>query len=90
MWMLLISKLKAVGFIYTGLIDKDGNLVDVYLSDVRDQQAAEQFFKQCIVTTGVIPKQITTDKEPTLYQAIKNVFVNSVKHRYSKYMNNII
>lgn len=25
-------------------IDKEGNLVDVYLSDVRDQKAAEDFF----------------------------------------------
>jgi len=69
-------------------IDKEGNLVDVYLSDVRDQAAAEAFFKQAIKTTGIIPEEITTDKEPALYPAIKNVFGDNTKHRDSKYMNN--
>jgi putative transposase len=52
-------------------IDKAGNLVDVYLSDVRDSKAAEKFFNQAQKTTGCVPKQITTDKEPALYSAIK-------------------
>jgi transposase-like protein len=71
-------------------IDKAGNLVDVYLSDLRNQAAAEAFFRQAQNTTGVTPEQITTDKEKALYPAIKHVFGNSTKHRYSKYMNNII
>lgn len=71
-------------------VDKEGNLVDVYLSDVRDQEAAERFFRQAQKTTGVTPTQITTDKEPALYPAIKNVFSNDTKHRDSKYMNNNI
>ena len=61
-------------------IDKEGNLVDVYLSDVRDQAAAEAFFQQAKNATGITPTQITTDKEPALYPA--------VNHRDSKYMNN--
>ena len=48
--------------------------MDVYLSDVRDQAAAEAFFRQAQNTTGITPEQITTDKEPALYPAIKNVF----------------
>ena len=71
-------------------IDKGGDLVDVYLSDVCDQSAAEAFFKQAQNTTGIIPRQITTDKEPALYPAIQNVFGGNTKHRDSKYMNNII
>src|SRR6476661_1502444 len=67
-------------------IDKDGNLVDVYLSDVRNQAAAERFFKQAIKTTGNVPQQITTDKEPALYPAIENTFSEETKHRDSKYM----
>ena len=55
-------------------IDKAGNLVDSYLSDIRDQVAAEKFFRQAVKTTGVIPSQITTDKEKALKPAIKNVF----------------
>ena len=69
-------------------IDKAGNLVDVYLSDVRDQHAAEKFFEQAQATTNVIPEQITTDKEPALYPAIENQFPAITKHRDSKYMNN--
>ncbi len=69
-------------------IDKEGNLVDVYLSDVRDQEAAEAFFKQAAKTAGVYPEQITTDKEPALYPAIENVFGDYTTHRDSKYMNN--
>ena len=71
-------------------IDKEGNLVDVYLSDVRDQASAEAFFNQAQETTGVIPEQITTDKEPALYPAIRNTFRKNTKHRDSKYKNNII
>ena len=71
-------------------IDKEGDLVDVYLSGVRDQAAAEAFFKQANTTTGIIPDQITTDKEPALYPAIKSSFGNNTKHRDSKYMNNYI
>ncbi|MCD8525600.1 MAG: IS6 family transposase, partial [Gammaproteobacteria bacterium] len=71
-------------------IDKEGNLVDVYLSDVRDQAAAEAFFEQATKTAGIIPTQIPTDKERALYSAIDNVFGENTKHRDSKYMNNII
>jgi len=71
-------------------IDKQGNLVDVYLSDVRDQAAAEAFFKQCHSTTDVVPSQITTDKEPALYPAIRKVFGNSTNHRDVKYLNNCL
>ncbi len=62
-------------------IDKEGNLVDVYLSDLRDQAAAEAFFKQAEKTTGITPEQITIDKEPALYPEIQNVFGKSTKHR---------
>ncbi|PHQ78160.1 MAG: IS6 family transposase, partial [Coxiella sp. (in: Bacteria)] len=51
-------------------IDKEGNLVDVYLSNTRDQNAAEDFFLQAETTTGVTPDQITTDKEPALTPAL--------------------
>jgi transposase-like protein len=51
--------------------------VDVYLSDVRDQAAAEAFFNQGQETTGVIPEQITADKEPALYPTIRHAFGKS-------------
>ena len=65
-------------------------MVDVYLSDIRDQDAAETFFRQAQNTTEITPERITTDKEPALYPAIRNVFRNATKHRDSKYMNNVI
>ncbi len=70
--------------------DKKGNLVDVYLSDVNEQRAAEKIFKQAHKTAGVTSEQITTDKEKVLYPAVKNVFDDKAKHRDSKYKNNII
>ena len=60
------------------------------IDDVRDQEAAEAFFRQAQNTTEITPEQITTDKEPALYPAIKNVFGNATKYRDSKYMNNVI
>jgi len=83
-------KIKGRWCYFYRAIDKEGNLVDVYLSDIRDQKAAENFFKQSIKTTGIVPSQITTDKETALYPAIKNVFGNKTIHRDSKYMNNKI
>lgn len=71
-------------------IDKEGNLVDVYLSDVRDQAAAKQFFLQAENTTGMTPDQITTNKEPALAAAHEEVFGNGAKHRDCKYKNNLI
>jgi putative transposase len=75
-WHVDASYVKVEGrwcYLYRA-IDKEGNLVDVYLSAVRDQAAAERFFKQAIKTTDVVPNQITTDKEPALYRAITNTF----------------
>lgn len=43
-------------------IDKAGNLIDIYLSEKRDKEAATRFFKQCCLTTGVTPRQITLIK----------------------------
>ena len=71
-------------------IDKEGNLVDISFSDTRDEKEAIKFLKQALKTSGVMPIQITTDKEPALYPALKKVFDNKVTHRDVKYLNNII
>jgi putative transposase len=42
-------------------IDRDGNLVDVRLSDTRDLTAAEAFFRSAWTVTGVAPDRITTE-----------------------------
>ena len=69
-------------------IDKEGNLVGVYLSDFRDQSAAEDFFARAAKASGIYPEQITTDKEPALYAAIENTFGDYTDHRDNKFMNN--
>ena len=91
-WHVDATYLKVEGswcYLYRA-IDKEDNLIDVYLSDVRDQAAAEKFFMQAQTTTCITPIQITTDKEPALYKAIESTFPKDVMHRDSKYMNNRI
>jgi transposase-like protein len=41
---------------------RDGNLVDVYLSETRDQEAAEALFRSAVAVTGTTPDKVTTDK----------------------------
>jgi len=71
-------------------IDKEGNLVDVYLSDTKNRDAAEEFFTQCRDLSGTDPEMITTDKEAAFYPAIAEVFSDRTVHRDVKYMNNRI
>ena len=52
-WNKDITYLKAKGYdmyLYRST-DKEGNLIDVHLSDTRDKKAAEAFFKSCALTT---------------------------------------
>jgi putative transposase len=69
-------------------IDRDGNLVDVRLSDPRDLTAAEAFFRSAWAVTGVTPDRITTDGHDAHPRAIQNVFGNQVAHRANRYLNN--
>ena len=41
-------------------INRDGNLVDVRLSDTRDLAAAEAFFRSAWTVTGVTPDRVTS------------------------------
>jgi putative transposase len=69
-------------------IDRDGNLVDVRLSDTRDLSAAEVFFRSAWTVTGVIPDRITTDGHDAYPRAIRKVFGKRVLHRTNRYLNN--
>ncbi|GHO90172.1 hypothetical protein KSF_002200 [Reticulibacter mediterranei] len=42
-------------------IDAEGNLVDSRLSEKRDMEAAQQFFKQALAVVGSTPERVTTD-----------------------------
>jgi putative transposase len=69
-------------------IDRDGNLVDVYLSETRDQEAAEVLFRSAVAVTGTTPDKVTTDKHASYPPALDEVFCDDLEHRTSKYLNN--
>jgi transposase-like protein len=70
------------------VIDADGNLVDSRLSEKRDMEAAQQFFKQVLAVVGHVPEQVTTDGHASYPRAVRETVGGHVQHRTSKYLNN--
>jgi transposase-like protein len=50
-------------------IDRDGNLVDSWLSEKRNRGAAQPFLRQAIAVVGHGPEQVTTDGRTSLLSA---------------------
>jgi putative transposase len=69
--------------------DKQGELIDCFLSPTRDKASAVRFFKQAINVVGHAPDRITTDKNPAYPGAIEEAFATEVTHRTNKYLNNL-
>jgi len=69
-------------------IDRDGTLVDVYLSETRDM--AKAFLRSARSVTQVEPEQVTTDGHTSYPKAIAEEHGNDVEHRTSQYKNNVI
>src|SRR3954462_10569370 len=69
-------------------IDRDGTLVDVYLSETRDMAAAKAFLRSARSVTQVEPEQVTTD-DHTSYPNAEELG-NEVDHRTSQYKNNVM
>ena len=69
-------------------IDADGNLVDSRLSEKRDMDAAQQFFKQALAVVGHTPERVTTDGHTSYPRAIHETLGDHVLHRTNKYLNN--
>jgi len=69
-------------------IDRDGNLVDVYLSERRDRAAAEAFFRSARTVTGQLLDRVTTDGHDSYPGAIKAELGEAVTHRTNRYLNN--
>src|SRR3989475_4640588 len=69
-------------------IDRDGNLVDVLLSEKRDKAAAEAFFRSARTVTGSVPERVTTDGHDAYPGAIKAELGQAVRHRTNRYLNN--
>jgi putative transposase len=71
-------------------IDREGNLVDVLLSEKRDMAAAQRFFAQALDLAGHAPQQVTTDGHDAYPRAIRETLGPGVYHRTSRYKNNRI
>ena len=69
-------------------IDRDGNLVDVLLSEKRDKAAAEAFFRSARTVTSCVPERVTNDGHDAYPGAIKAVLGEAVRHRTNRYLNN--
>jgi putative transposase len=69
-------------------VDEDGNLVDSHLSEKRDMEAAQQFFKQALAVVGHAPERVTTDGHASYPRAVREILGSSVQHRTNKYLNN--
>jgi transposase-like protein len=69
-------------------IDSDGNLVDSMLSEKRNMEAAQRFFKQAVAVVGHGPDQVTTDGHISYPRAIRETIGSDVQHRTNKYLNN--
>jgi transposase-like protein len=68
-------------------IDEHGQIIDVFLSDRRNADAARTFFKQAIDAGRVKPSRVTTDKAKS-YPEVVRTLLPDVEHRSSKYLNN--
>ncbi|MGH7744582.1 MAG: IS6 family transposase [Candidatus Dormibacteria bacterium] len=69
-------------------IDRDGNLVDAMLSETRDMEAAQRFFRQALAVVGHAPERVTTDGHDAYPRAIRETMGSEVRHRHSLYLNN--
>ena len=70
-------------------IDRDGNLVDSLLSEKRDMEAAQRFFKQAVEVVGHAPERVTTDGHDSSPRgAIRETLGTDVMHRAKHSLNN--
>jgi putative transposase len=69
-------------------IDREGNLVDVFLSERRDRAAAETFFRSARTVTDHVPARVTTDGHDSYPGAIRAELGEAVTHRTNRYLNN--
>src|SRR3712207_4545979 len=68
-------------------IDEHGQIIDVYLSDRRNADAACTFFKAAIQGSGTTPTRVTTDKAKC-YPPVLRAVLPLAEHRSSKSLNN--
>jgi transposase-like protein len=77
-------------------VDSEGNTIDFYLSELRDQQAAKRFFKKALAASHVCkPRVIIVDKNPAYPVAIQELkeekrMPEGTQMRQVKYLNNTV
>ncbi len=69
-------------------IDREGALVDARLSETRDMDGAQRFFRQAVETVGHRPDRVTTDGHDAYPRAVRETLGDEVAHRCSRYLNN--
>jgi putative transposase len=83
------AKLDRSAYLYRAVDrDRDGNLVDVLLSEKRDKTAAEAFFRSARLVTDGISVRVTTDGYAAYPGAIKAELGETVHHHTNRYLNN--
>ena len=65
-------------------VDQDGDVVDVFLQERRDSQAAKRFFKRLISSNQGNPRKIVTDKLGSYRVAHRELISDSI-HDISQY-----
>ena len=68
-------------------VDQDGDVIDVFLQERRDSQAAKRFFKRLVSNNRGIPRKIVTDKLGSYRVAHRELIPDTV-HDTSQYANN--
>jgi len=71
-------------------IDADGNLVDSRLSEKRDMEAAQRFFKQALAIVGHTPERVITDGHTSYPRVVREILGDHVQHRTNNYLNNLL
>jgi putative transposase len=69
-------------------VDREGNLVDTMLSETRDMEAAQRFFRQARVVAGQAPERVTSDGHSSYPRAIRGTLGKTVEHPCNRYLNN--
>jgi transposase-like protein len=71
-------------------IDRDSNLVEVYLIETRGMAAAKAFLRSAKPVTQVEPEQVTADGHTSYPKAIADELGTDADHRTSQYKNNVM
>ncbi len=87
-WFVDEAHVKVAGtwrYVYRA-VDQHGQVIDVYVSTMRDVKAATRFFSTAIRAHGE-PVEVTTDRSPVLARTIVEL-LPAVHHDTTQYANN--